>query len=878
MKPAVEAYPDHDPHLGARSGPAGDHLPSLRHFLRIESERLRTRHRLGATGSEIVEARTALLDHVIRQAFALAMNQAEAADYGQAGQSLIALGGYGRRELSPGSDIDLLFLHRARDSAEANPTVERLLYLLWDLGLTLGHCYRTVEQCAKLASEDLISRNALADARFLAGNAQLSVDLTSRLESAVFSGARQARRYVRAMEAGLIERHKRFGPGWGVSEPNIKESPGGLRDLQTVLWLARATFGCRSLDELGRAGHISDEEASSAAAAYDFLLKVRNELHFRTGRRTDVLSLDLQVPIAAGLRFSPGSGRVGSELLMQCFYESAHLIFRFTQDFLHKIGNRPSKRGWVAYLRKKQVFDGFDVSDSRVHLARPDLSRDRDPIWMIRAFSVVQKTGFQLSVELRQAIRSSGKLVDRRFRASPEAGRMFADMLKRRGQASTVLRAMHESGFLERFLPEFGRSRFWVSRHSDSQCTIAEHSLAAVERLERALADDATPESGPSISSADWLCMVLALLIHHQPQVAEQRNLGRAASRVGRRLHLDADSVAVLAFLVTNSGLMSHLAERRDFTEESVLADFVRRVRSPHRLRLLFLLEQADNSAPPRVEGPRLPGSLLRDLYVRSQALFSPQETVTTAQVDSGFADRRVSDHLKMMPVHYVRNVAPETARRHLELIDRLEGAELVTRWVNGGADHSNLTICTRDFSGLFARLAGTLTAAGLDILTADLNSREDGIVLDVIRLRRCPSADAVPEQMFAAIDSALAESIRPNADLDEALRRWKSRQSRYLGKRKSEEIRPSVRFDSLTSATSTVIEVRAEDRPGLAYLITRTLADLGIDIHCARITTERHYALDIFYVKGPDGAKLNSSEAVTVGRSLLSALGRTDE
>jgi len=170
------------------------------------------------------------------------------------------------------------------------------------------------------------------------------------------------------------------------------------------------------------------------------------------------------------------------------------------------------------------------------------------------------------------------------------------------------------------------------------------------------------------------------------------------------------------------------------------------------------------------------------------------------------------------------------------------------------------------------------MTAAGLDILTADVNSREDGIVVDVFRVRRCRSADAVPEQMFAEIDSALRESIRPDADLDHALRGWQNRQSRYLQKRRPEEIRPSVRFDSRTSETSTVVEVRAEDRPGLACLIARTLADLQVDIHSARITTERHYALDIFYVRGSDGAKLNSSEAVTVGRALLSALGRTEE
>ena len=878
MKSAVETIRKHEPCLTVQAGSVKDHLPAFKRLLRLESGRMRTRHRLGATGGAIVEARTRLLDDIITRAFGLALDPTREPLPGSASLSLVALGGYGRGELAPGSDIDLLFLHRGRGSARLDAIVESLLYLLWDLGLTLGHCYRTVEECATLASEDLISRNALVDARFLAGDSELFVGLMSGLESTVFSRPKQVERYAGAMEAGLLERHERFGPGWSLPEPNIKESPGGLRDLHTVLWLARPRLGCRSLEELRRAGHISDGDASATRAAYDFLLKLRNELHFRTGRRTDVLSLDLQAPTAAGLHFSPAKGRVGSELLMERYYHSAHQIFRFTQDFLHKIGNRPSRRGWVAYLRKKQVFDGFDVSDSRVHLARQELNRDRDPIWMVRAFSVVQKTGFALSVELRQAIRSSAGLVDRAFRASPEAARTFSDMLKRRGSTSIVLRAMHETGFLARFLPEFGRSGFRVFRHSDNQCTVAEHSLAAVEELERAVSKTVTQGDVSPISPAEWLCLVLALLLHHRPPLAAERDLERAAAGIGRRLRLDADSLSLLAFLVTHLGRMSHLAERRDFTEESVLADFARQIGSPHRLRLLFLIEQADNGAPPMPGGALLTGNLLRDLYLRSQALLCPEALPAAASVvHATVADGLLEAHLKMMPAHYVRNVAPTAAEEHLQLINQLEGAELVTRWVDEG-DHSSVTICTRDFSGLFARLAGTLTAAGLDILTADLNSREDGIVLDLFRVRRCRSADAVPEQMFAGIDAALRESIRPDADLDQMVRRWKSQQSRYLQKRRPEEIRPSVRFDSRTSATSTVVEVRAEDRPGLAYLIARTLADLQMDIHFARITTERHYALDIFYVRGSDGAKLNSSEAVTVGRSLLCALGRTEE
>jgi len=212
-----------------------------------------------------------------------------------------------------------------------------------------------------------------------------------------------------------------------------------------------------------------------------------------------------------------------------------------------------------------------------------------------------------------------------------------------------------------------------------------------------------TEGAAAAISPGDWLCLVLALLIHHQPPIAADRDLERAARRVGRRLHLDADSVSLLVFLVTHAGCMSHLAERRDFTEESVLADFVARVGSPHRLRLLFLLEQADSGAPPKLNRPLLPGSLLRDLYLRSQALLSPQASTTAPAGPSAGPDGRIRAHLKMMPAHYARKVTASTAESHVELIDQLEQGELTTRWVNDGADHTSLTICTRDFSGVVA-------------------------------------------------------------------------------------------------------------------------------------------------------------------------------
>ena len=254
MKSVAETIPEHERSLALQAGSVEDHLPAFKRLLRIESGRMRTRHRLGATGGAIVEARTRLLDDIIRRALGLAADPARELRPDSAGLSLIALGGYGRRELAPGSDIDLLFLHEGKGSAQLDSIVESLLYLLWDLGLTLGHCCRTVEECAKLASEDLISRNALADARFLAGDSQLHLDLTSRLESTVFARSRQVERYVRAMEAGLLERHERFGPGWGFRSPISRRAPAVFATCtRSYGWPGRNSDAGRSRSCTGRA-------------------------------------------------------------------------------------------------------------------------------------------------------------------------------------------------------------------------------------------------------------------------------------------------------------------------------------------------------------------------------------------------------------------------------------------------------------------------------------------------------------------------------------------------------------------------------------------------------------------------------------------------
>jgi [protein-PII] uridylyltransferase len=870
-----------DRRLPTRSGSREQDLPAFKSFLRLESERLRMCHRSGAVGYDIVQARSYLVDVIVQKAFELASTEVSSNGSACSNLAVIALGGYGRGELAPFSDIDLLFLHNAAAGSRPHDVLQYLLYLLWDLGLTLGHCYRTSEECVELAKRDLVSRNALIEARFLTGNRALFDRLIGKLSSSWFGVKRQRERYLRELEAELLERHSRSGASGTAGEPNIKESAGGLRDIHTVLWLSHVAFGCRHLGDLVEQGRVSPSTLLPARSAYDFLLRLRNELHFRTGRRSDQLALDLQASIAAGLGYTGKNGEPASELMMHDYYSSAHRVRTFTFDVLGTIGKRPSQRGLFAYLGKKQVRDGFEISSGEVRLSPRDFDRETDPIWMIKAFEVAQESSACLSPGLLRTMRNQARAINREFRALPQAARIFRQILGRKHSVSPALRSMQETGFLPRFLPEFGRSSFRVSRHWNSQCTVAEHCLTAVEQLEKLVAQEpagsGSTKVGRPITADEFVCLALALLIGDCTRAEENVDeRERISARVAKRLGLDDESSSTLGFLLKHGRLMARLAQTRDCREDRVVQEFSRCVGDVHRLDLLFLLVLAEATAEPQREGA-WGKSLLAGLYERSRALLQPRPGLPDLP-DS--PDSRVNRHLTMLPDHYLKCVSAELVRTHVSLIECLVDGDLAVEWqAHEEAHHSELAICTRDFPGLFAKLAGSLTAQDLDILSADLFTREDGIALDLFRIRRRRVGGPVGAEATRSVERALRAAVKPDFNVEQEVARWrKAYRLSFRRGRPITEIRPSVRFDSATSAQSTIIEVRAEDRPGLAYLIARTIAQLKIDIQFARITTERLYALDVFYVRGAQGAKLSSSEVETAERHLLAALEKTED
>jgi [protein-PII] uridylyltransferase len=873
-----------DEKLVVRAGHA-ERLEAFKGFLKLETRRLRTRHRFGLGGVEIAAGRAYLVDLVVRRACQTAGQQVGPA----AGLAVVAIGGYGRRELCPHSDVDLLFLHDRRSERPAQALVEQMLMLLWDVGLTVGHSFRSVEDCVAMARRDLHSRNAMSEARLVTGSAPLFEGLESALDRAVYRSGRHTEGFVEEMRHEWRQRRERFGPVVCVLEPNVKEGAGGLRDQHTVGWLSRVKLGCRGFEGLLAQGLVSEAESVAAAQAYDFLSRVRNEAHFTTGRCTDLLALDLQPALAEQLGYRPRRGLLPSELLMRHYYRRANGLLATCEGILERLwGARPRRRFWRAKAFGRM--GGFEVHGGRLQARPGGASGEADPYWLFDLFEAAQQAEVPLSTELSLLVRERLRLVDRRFRSSPRTGRELLRLLSRPGQVAAILRQMHDTGFLGRLLPEFGFITFLVQHDHYHRFTIDEHTLEAIAALDQAV----TGREGPLLPFARVVqelehpsTLYLGLLLH---DIGKGRGGGHVAKgtqiaeRVCRRLALSERETDDVVFLVRCHLMMSQISQRRDLTEDRAIDELVAEVGTLDRLNQLLLLTYADGSGIAPGAWNDWKAALLLDLYARARErltgadhapLDQPSRNLHERAVRELAADFPVSEverHLALLPERYLKATGLERLRRHLRMVAELGDTNPILRWRSRGDERPDeVTVCTRDAPGLLARLAGTLTAHGLNIWSLDLFTRDDGVVLDTFRVSGIGRLGPVDPAVRQKVEEGLRGALEGRYDVDAAVSRWRAkvrprRRARPPG-------RPGVSFDNQASATRTVVEVRADDQPGLVHRIAMTLAENGMAIHFAKIATEKSQALDVFYVTDAGGRKLTEAEMRTVERALLRAL-----
>ncbi len=869
---------------------------TLRDFLKIEDQRLRMAHYFGAPGCETAATRSFVLDIVVQHAFrhAAQVIQSDAIVNGsQPGCALLAVGGYGRAELAPYSDLDLLFLYSSQKLSQMRPILTSLLRLLWDAGLKIGHSFRTVGDCVTTALDDTHLRTALVDTRLLAGNKGLHKSLQDALEK---DRRRRVVSFLSAIQRERDTRHARFGEAVCLQEPNIKETAGGLRDFHTAMWLVHARHGYKTLDAMRGHDLVSENEARKALRAYDFLWRIRHSAHFLMRRKTERLSLEIQPMLAEQFGYQPGAHLLGSEKLMRDYYRHARELHLFCEAVEARVADNelPAPR----WRRKRSIeakSEPFSISRGRLRFdGEPDFF-EKKPLAIFNALALGQAARVPFDHRLREVLSQSLRQIGPASRGSVEVSNAFFALLRRRGRVGYVLRSMYDLGLLARLIPEFSRISFLVQHDLYHHFTVDEHTLRAVETLDELHTSENKPRA-PLRAVFEQLenpsLLYLALLLHDIGKGQGRGHISRGAKlaeRACRRLRLKEDEVKKVVLLVKQHVTMAHLAQRRDLNEPRVISDFAAGLGSLDELNMLLLLTYADLNAVGPAVWTEWKATLLWDLYRRTRKLLTGEDAANEdglerarikEQIATALAPAvplsEVERHLALLPDRYLRITSPATAAMHIQMIETVRAEGFACRWMRHSNTSAELTVAVQDRHGLFADLAGTLAANGIEILSAELNTREDGIAIDGFILRQASTRQAVEDHRYQVIERALRQAAAGQLDVTALVERWSTRNA---PRRRSKVIParrrnlPQAVCDNETSVSSTLIEVHAIDEPGLAYKIASVLARLGVEIVCARIATERSDALDVFYVTDGDGLKLTEEITKTVERALTNEL-----
>jgi [protein-PII] uridylyltransferase len=857
---------------------------------------VRGRFERGNRGTETARELCFLVDQIVRAAHDFIVTAVFPLANPTQGErlALVAVGGYGRGELAPYSDIDLLFLQPHKATPHTGQVVEYLLYLLWDLGLKVGHATRSVADCINHAKQDVTIRTALLEARYLAGEQVLFLDLKKRFESDVIKGS--GAQFLEAKLKERDERHARLGDSRYLVEPNVKEGKGGLRDLHTLFWIAKYLYRVDDVATLVERQVLSTDEARRFARAQDFLLTVRCHLHFLAGRADDRLTFDRQRDIAKLMGYADRAGGIGVERFMKHYFLVAKDVGDLTRIFcalLESQQQKPARFSWRHWGgTRRRALEGFAVDHDRLDVASDDAFRD-DPVNLLRLFQVAQEHELDIHPRALRLITQSLRLVDAKLRADPEANRLFLAMLTSRKDPETTLRRLNEAGVFGRFIPDFGRVVAQMQYDMYHTYTVDEHSLMAIgilNRIESGALKQELPlatEIVPTIDSRRVL--YLATLLH---DIAKGRGgdhsiLGaEIAEKLSPRLGFTADETEATAWLVRWHLLMSNTAQKLDLDDEETIRGFVAQVQSPERLKLLLILTVADI----RAVGPKIwngwKAALLRKLFTLALELMAdgvaaPDGRAARAAAAQAAAREQLKDFsdaefdafkAKTYPYYWQAFDAATQARqaRLMREADR-DGAPLTVKTrVDTARAVTEVIVYTADHPGLFSRLAGALALAGANVVDAKILTMSDGMALDTFFIQDQEGhAFARPDKLArlsVMFMHVLHGKLKPHIELAAPVG--------IPSRTRVFTVPPRVLFDNTASATHTVIEVNGRDRPGLLHDVTRAMTALNLQIARAKISTFGEKVVDVFYVKDLYGHKISEERRLKgVREGLLKAL-----
>lgn len=887
-------------------------LKLCKRFLKLKEQRIKQRHRAGLGGVEICRMRSDVIDYIVRLLWAESLASLKPAVREKVNISVIAHGGYGRRVMSPGSDIDLTFMLPG-NSSQVSPEVARLIgdYLLffYDLKFKVGQGTRSVGDCLELANEDMQTKTALMEARFLCGQDQAFKEFRARFDKECMFG-REAE-FLKLRQSDLNARHAKHGGTHCMQEPNVKTGCGGLRDYQNLIWMSYAKLGTLNPKDLVQKGLLSPAGWREMEQAYDLILRTRNEMHYTERRASDLLTLRLQGFVATNLGYRHKRILRRIEAFMRDYYTATRDILQRSSEVMDRfhlqaIEDESTRKGLLSFMVRRKTaqkrvdkFDGFISKNERLFAEDKGLFKE-DPTRLMRTFLHTQQRHLRLSPELFQIMQESFRLVNVSYRYNKGVRETFLAILGQKGDVSRIMRQMHRVGFLGRYMPEFGALTCLVQHEFFHRYTADEHTLRTLDKL-----DELSGPPNPSVALYQQLfhelhqpaILYLALLLHDAGRAANAKAHDAEstvmADAVCRRLQIKSERRKLLLFLVDNHLLMYRTATTTNLDDPKVINEFAAVVKTKEYLDTLLVMTYADSKGTSEASWSGYKEASIRQLYHNTlQYLDAPADfmrrvavplddvrSAVSKELEANF-ELEISAHFQHMPRSYFNFREPAQIAAHIRQFRQFfiqlteEDADAGLLPVMTWDDHveqgySELTVTCWDRHLLLARISGALAAQGINILSADLYQRADNLVLDMFR---------VCNTNFAAVTNKSARQRVEQAVHDAFLKQTFDFAPEIASTRKAipgydeimAEIPQRVFLNNEVSPDQTVAELQVVDRLGLLYDIFMTIGQLGHSVTHARINTEKGVAIDAIYIQTTNGDKLRDRESLQILQQAL--------
>ena len=834
--------------------------------LRAKRKALESLWHQGLSGQALLAKHTHLIDTSLGEYFAKTTANTK-------GVSLVALGGYGRKELFPFSDIDLMILHQPGAENQLEQIAEDVLYPLWDAGLEVGHGVRTPEICLTAGEEDFFLQVALLDARLIAGSKDTFQELSSKFKTKFIDGQRKD--FFEQMLSHCRLRHDRFGNHSYLLEPQIKESRGGFRDIQAMLWSANVVFGLKSLDDLENAAILSSKERHDFQLATDNLVKIRNRLHYISGRKNDQLFFEHQEEMAMAFTYLDSRGTLGVELFMrelhnhlQTIAVTVDLFFEHISDVVGLTKARESDR---------KIEDGIASRRGRIKITEPNLLKNR-PHLLMKVFALAAKKVLPIHHQTKKLINQELELISTNQQSSKRFVNAFLEAIQAPNSLD-ILTVMLETGLLSAFIPEFEHLESLAQHDIYHVYTVDRHLIQTVAEINNSKTTD--QQIHQTVKHPKLLC--LAALLHDIGKGTNKPHAeygAKLATTIAERFGLSNDQVTNLSFLVKYHLFLTETAIGRDIEDEDLLLRCAKIIKTADRLAMLYLLSIADAKATGPTVLSEWKAALIQELYLKIAHIIDLSDPISP---DKGQAANWMRDQLrqttapkaidiKKLPDDYLLAFTTKEITSHINTkITKLPTKTTVLESCDQ-EDHWQLLIMTNDQPGLLNRICGVLTLHNLKVIAAKVFTWQDGTVVDSLKIISAIK-NQYKDQNWQKLQIDLDKALNYRLGIAHRLNKQIGNPKRKITPPKNKKSLTKVNIDQNASDKYTIIEVIAEDKAALLYNITSCLADFRISIHRALIGTKADQIVDVFYVVDHQGHKITDKDFTEeITKSLLHA------